>query len=157
MGDHQDLLKIAPDEVDGLDHALPANRILASKSFIHHQRLQPGTRPLGQDMWDYLMVTATVYFSGAIALLVGGLYWRRASRVGAYLALSMGALAVLGLEPVQEALQLTPEHLGVDFTQSHVVLTTAALALGAMFVGSLLFPDRSLPPTNSSSEGNSRE
>jgi len=112
--------------------------------------------PLGQDMWDYLMVTATVYFSGALALLAGGIYWKRASRVGAYLALATGALAVLGLEPVREALQLTPEHLGFSFKQSHVVLATAGLALVAMVVGSLVFPDRSLPSA-ASSEGNSRE
>jgi SSS family solute:Na+ symporter len=42
--------------------------------------------PLGEDLWDYMAVTGAVYFTGAFAVLVGGLYWRRASRAGAYAA-----------------------------------------------------------------------
>ena len=32
------------------------------------------------DVWDYMTVTGAIYFSGAFAVLLGGLYWRRAVR-----------------------------------------------------------------------------
>jgi hypothetical protein len=43
--------------------------------------------PLGQNLWDYMAISGAIYFIGAFVLLVGGIYWKRASRVGAYLAL----------------------------------------------------------------------
>src|SRR5690606_31022291 len=46
--------------------------------------------PLGQNLWDYMAVTGAIYFTGAFAVLVGGLYWPRASRTGAMLALVSG-------------------------------------------------------------------
>lgn len=98
--------------------------------------------PLQQDMWDYLAVTAAIYFTGALALLVGGLYWKRASRVGAYLALLCGGLALFALPPVREGLGLTPDRLGFEIREAHIVLGTTALAMTLMIVGSLLFPDR---------------
>jgi SSS family solute:Na+ symporter len=101
--------------------------------------------PLGQDMWDYLAVTAAIYFTGAIALLVGGLYWNRASRAGAYLALVTGGLAVLALPPVREALYLVPDRIGFEIAGAHVVLTTTVLALVLMVLGSLFFPDPRRP------------
>jgi solute:Na+ symporter, SSS family len=48
------------------------------------------------DIWDYMAVTGAIYFTGAFALLVGGLYWRRASSTGAFLALLTGMSAILG-------------------------------------------------------------
>ena len=42
--------------------------------------------PLGEQLWDYMAVTGAVYFTGAFAVLVSGLYWPRASRTGAYAA-----------------------------------------------------------------------
>ena len=59
---------------------------------------------LGQDLWDYMAISGAIYFAGAIALLVFGLYWKRASKVGAYGALACGFLALIGLAPVQKAL-----------------------------------------------------
>jgi len=98
--------------------------------------------PLGQDMWDYLAVTAAIYFTGAIALLVGGLYWQYASRAGAYVALSTGALAVLALPPVRDGLFLGPDRIGFEIAGEYVVLSTTVLALALMVFVSLLFPDR---------------
>ncbi len=91
---------------------------------------------LGQDLWDYMAISGAIYFTGAIALLVFGLYWRRASRVGAYLALICGFGAVLGLKPVQAL-------VGIDQSSAVVGLIVIALAIVVMVVGSLLFPDRS--------------
>lgn len=91
---------------------------------------------LGQDLWDYMAVTGAIYFTGAIALLVFGLYWKRASKVGAYLALISGFGAAVGLKPVQSL-------LGVTISSEVVGLAVIASAVVLMVVGSLGFPDRS--------------
>ncbi|MBO61135.1 MAG: hypothetical protein CMO63_04065 [Verrucomicrobiales bacterium] len=54
------------------------------------------------DIWDYMAVTGAIYFTGAFSLLVGGLYWQRASSKGAVLGLLAGCTAVLGLDRVQQ-------------------------------------------------------
>jgi SSS family solute:Na+ symporter len=135
--------------------------------------------PLGQDLWDYMAISGAIYFTGAIALLVFGLYWKRASKTGAYAALVCGFFAAFGLPIVQKMLgfvinpprrlfgfteqvpieELTEEMVlakevvpGADTAlvyqviPSEVVgLTVIILAVVAMVVGSLLFPDRSKP------------
>ena len=75
--------------------------------------------PLGQDLWDYMAISGAIYFTGAIALLVFGLYWKRASKVGAYAALICGFLAIFGLTPVQNWLGfvLNPIKLYFGFTK----------------------------------------
>jgi len=93
---------------------------------------------LGQDLWDYMAISGAIYFTGAIALLVFGIYWKRASKVGAYLALICGFGAITGLKPVQTL-------LGIDLSSEVVGLTVIALAIAVMVAGSLLFPDRSKP------------
>jgi len=85
-----------------------------------------------------MAISGAIYFTGAIALLVFGLYWKRASKVGAYLALICGFGAILGLKPIQAL-------LGMDVSSAIVGLTVIALAITLMVVGSLLFPDRSKP------------
>jgi SSS family solute:Na+ symporter len=94
--------------------------------------------PLGQDLWDYMTISGAVYFTGAFALLLFGIYWKRASRFGAYLALSAGFSAVLGLAPVQDL-------VGVEIPIEIVGLSAAALSLVLMVVGSLVFPDKGVP------------
>jgi SSS family solute:Na+ symporter len=75
--------------------------------------------PLGQDLWDYMAISGAIYFTGAIALLVFGLYWKRASKVGAYSALACGFIAIVGLRPVQNWLGflLNPIKLRFGFTK----------------------------------------
>ncbi|NVL90775.1 MAG: sodium:solute symporter family protein, partial [Desulfobacterales bacterium] len=75
--------------------------------------------PLGQDLWDYMAISGAIYFTGAIALLVFGLYWKRASKVGAYSALACGFIAIVGLTPVQNWLGflLNPIKLRLGFTK----------------------------------------
>jgi SSS family solute:Na+ symporter len=92
--------------------------------------------PLSQHLWDYLAVTAAIYFTGAIALLAGGLYWQRASCAGAYLALSSGSLAILALGDLRKAIGLS------WLSEPQIILGTTVLALTLMIVGSLLWPDR---------------
>jgi len=89
----------------------------------------------GEDVWDYMAVTGAIYFSGAFALLIGGLYWKRASSTGAVLALISGFSAILGLSPVQDT-------LGISIPSARVGLGSIALTVLAMVIGSLLFPDK---------------
>lgn len=97
--------------------------------------------PMQQDMLDYLAVSGAIYFTGAFAVLTLGLYWKRASRVGAYAAIAAGACAVLGLTPVRQMLHLTNEQLGVSITEAHIGLGTTVTSIVLMVAGSLLFPD----------------
>jgi SSS family solute:Na+ symporter len=74
---------------------------------------------LGQDLWDYMAISGAIYFTGAIALLVFGIYWKRASKAGAYGALVCGFLALIGLAPVQKVLgfMLNPIKLHYGITK----------------------------------------
>ena len=51
-------------------------------------------------IWSYLGITGAVYFTGAITVILFGLYWKKASSIGAVAALLGGLSALLGLEPV---------------------------------------------------------
>jgi len=62
--------------------------------------------PLGEDLWDYMAITGAIYFTGAFATLIGGLYWKRASRMGAYGAFIISLLNVLGLKPVADLVRI---------------------------------------------------
>jgi solute:Na+ symporter, SSS family len=121
------------------------------------------------DIWDYMAVTGAIYFTGAFALLLGGLYWRRASSTGAFLALLTGLLAILGLSPVQKALgyvltcaaSMLPDWIPVELPvivsipSARVGLISIAATTLVMFFGSLLFPDRNAgqPPQSASDTG----
>ncbi len=99
---------------------------------------------LGQDLWDYMAVTGAIYFTGAFAVLLCGLYWNRASRAGAYVALACGLFALLGLQPVQDLVGLTAweKAYGVEITGAHVGLVATSAGVVLMVVVSLLWPDR---------------
>ncbi|MDJ0840681.1 MAG: sodium:solute symporter family protein [Acidobacteriota bacterium] len=87
------------------------------------------------DIWDYMAVTGAIYFTGSFAVLVGGLYWKKASSAGAFLALISGLTAILGLGPVQQL-------LGFQMAGARVGLLTVLFSLTVLVVGSLTFPDR---------------
>jgi SSS family solute:Na+ symporter len=104
--------------------------------------------PLREDLWDYMAVTGAIYFTGAFAVLTGGLYWKRASKVGAICALVAGSTAILGLGAVQEALLALfgftaerAEDIMATFTSPRIGLFTVGLTVVVMVVASLLFPD----------------
>lgn len=92
------------------------------------------------DIWDYMAVTGAIYFTGAFALLLGGLYWKGASSGGAFLALLVGSMAVLGLSPVQD-------FLGIEIASAWVGLISIGATLAAMIVGSICFPAKRTPTT----------
>ena len=91
-----------------------------------------------------MLITGAIYITGAFTQLVAGLYWNGASRVGAYLALVVGLSAVLGLKPLQEAVQ---KILGVELEwDSEIIgISTVAASSLVMVLGSLAFPDRRDP------------
>lgn len=100
-----------------------------------------------EEIWDYMAVTGAIYFTGAFAVLLGGLYWKRASSTGAFLALLSGLTAILGLDPVQRLVGLkTTDPTTLETTQiltgADIGLLTVAFSLVVMVAGSLLFPDR---------------
>jgi SSS family solute:Na+ symporter len=89
------------------------------------------------DIWDYMAVSGSVYAIGAFALLLGGLYWKRASSTGAFLTLCSGILVLAGLGPVKQALGIPPE-----VSSARIGLISIAVSLTVLVVFSLLFPDK---------------
>jgi len=104
--------------------------------------------PLEQDLWDYMAISGAIYSIGGFALLAFGLYWKRASRAGAFLALLTGFLAILGLSKMQDLCSpvLDPIKKLVkiegDIPSAVIGLIVLALAIVLMIVGSLLLPDK---------------
>jgi SSS family solute:Na+ symporter len=86
-------------------------------------------------IWDYLSITGAVYFTGAISVIVMGIYWEKASSTGAILALLGGLSAIMGLEPIRNA-------IGINLSNPSIIgLSTLAFSIMLMIVGSLIFPD----------------
>ncbi len=113
--------------------------------------------PLSQDLWDYMAVTGTIYFSGAFAILVAGLHWRRSSQTGAICALLGGLVAILGLDKVRDSLGLTEERIGFAITDVNSGLGAILLSLVLLVAGSLLFPqrrDKAAPAPSSNQDSN---
>ncbi|HEU0106951.1 MAG TPA: hypothetical protein VFT38_12315, partial [Vicinamibacteria bacterium] len=80
----------------------------------------------------YLQVTANLFMAPTLITIVGGLYWRRASSVGAYLSYILGAAASLGY--LIPALRLSVGTAGN---------LSWGLALLGLVAGSFLWPDTS--------------
>ncbi|MEM9412048.1 MAG: hypothetical protein AAGA30_13100, partial [Planctomycetota bacterium] len=91
--------------------------------------------PLGQDLWDYMAISGAIYFVGAFVVLTAGVYWTRASKMGAYWALTAGGINVIGLHPVQE-------FLSIELSGATVGLSAIVLSGILMVAGSIMFPDR---------------
>ncbi|NQT87800.1 hypothetical protein HQ560_13610, partial [bacterium] len=51
--------------------------------------------PLPASVWNYMAVTGSVWLCGSIVILVGGMYWKRASSAGAIAALLGGLISVV--------------------------------------------------------------
>ena len=91
-------------------------------------------------LWNYMAVTGTIYLAGAFTVVVAGLYWKKASRTGATIALFSGLLAVLGIGPWTQGNDV-PFYLSDKF----IGLMTFIVAFLGMVIGSLLFPDKQEP------------
>ena len=105
----------------------------------------------GDAIWDYMAITGAIYFTGAFALLAGGLYWNRASSWGANAALVAGASAIFGLEPVRvPTVQTVARLLGREmenkaaadfFSSAQIGIASVVLTCVVFVVVSLVFPD----------------
>ena len=73
----------------------------------------------------YLSITANIFIGGTLACLVFGLYWRRANRLGAYLAFLLGAVSALGF-------------FFTDLSANVSGFASFGLAFAGMLLGSLL-------------------
>ncbi|MCP5021400.1 MAG: sodium:solute symporter family protein [bacterium] len=103
---------------------------------------------LDQDLWDYMAASGAIYFTGAFTILLGGIYWKRSSTFGAWVALISGMFAALGTKIVHEGLGLTDllSGMGLD-SGAKIGLATVGLSMVGFVVGSLLIPDRDTPST----------
>ena len=88
-------------------------------------------------LWNYMAVTGTIYLAGAFTVVGAGLYWKRASKTGATIALFAGLLAILGIGPWTQG-----EYVPWYLTDKFFGIMTFVTAFLGMIVGSLLFPDK---------------
>ncbi len=82
-----------------------------------------------------MAITGNIYITGAVAAILGGLYWKRTSRTGAIAAMLGGLLSLAGLfsEPIQEIIPwLTISVIGLINYVFFAVL---------LVIFSLLYPD----------------
>lgn len=127
---------VAPLKENGLSEK---NRIMLTRIIvvlIGAYVLYWGLFYQGSDnVWMYMSVTGAIYFNGAIAVLIGGIYWKRASSAGAMAALVTGFTAILGLEPVRKG-------LGIKFSGEQIAIASVVASMLVMLLVSLLLPDR---------------
>jgi SSS family solute:Na+ symporter len=88
-------------------------------------------------LWNYMALTGTVYLAGAFTVVTAGLYWKKASKTGAMIALCAGVLAFGGIGPWTRG-----ESVPFYFSDKFIGLMTFAIAILGMIIGSLLFPDK---------------
>lgn len=103
---------------------------------------------LPKSVWTYMAVSGAIYLSGAGVVLLGGIYWKRASSVGALAAMIAGLIAIVGLflEPVNAVLQ----KWGIEYklTGPAVGLFNFGLCAVVFVVVSLLIPDTPKPESD---------
>lgn len=105
---------------------------------------------VSSDLWQYMAVTGTVYLAGVFPVVAGGLYWKRSSSVGAYLALLGGVSGILALGPCVTFVNQTLSESGIrlQLNNSQLMMSAFAVSLSGFVVGSLVFPDRTPPQQN---------
>ena len=87
-------------------------------------------------IWDYLGITGAIYFTGAISVVVLGIYWPKSSSTGALLSLIGGLSSIIGLEPIRNSIGLNVSNPAI------IGLGTLTFSIVLMIVGSILFPDK---------------
>lgn len=88
-------------------------------------------------LWNYMAVTGTIYLAGAFTVVTAGLYWKRASKTGAIIALFAGLFAILGIGPWTKG-----DNVSWYLSDKFIGIMTFVLAVAGMVFGSLLFPDK---------------
>ena len=104
---------------------------------------------VSSDLWQYMAVTGTVYLAGVFPVVAGGLYWKRSSSVGAYIALVGGLSGILALGPCVKVVNQTLKAIGLSLKLniSQLMMSAFAISLVGFVVGSLAFPDKPSPQT----------
>jgi len=87
-------------------------------------------------IWSYLGITGAIYFTGAISVILFGLYWKKASSIGAMASLLGGLSALVGLEPIRVSIPLVNK-----LSAEQIGLSTLCLSVFLMIIFSILFPD----------------
>ena len=88
-------------------------------------------------IWSYLGITGAIYFTGAISVILFGLYWDKASYYGAIAALLGGLSAIIGLEPIRNSIPVLK-----GYEAEHIGLLTLCFSILLMIIFSIIFPDR---------------
>ena len=91
---------------------------------------------LPETVFRCIALTASLSYAGTITGLVGGLYWRKASKVGAYCAFGVSVVP-----PLLSMLSSIVPYAFATLGETGAGLLSFALAPIAMIVGSLLCPD----------------
>ena len=91
-------------------------------------------------LWNYMAVTGTIYLAGAFTVVTAGLYWKKASKTGAKIALYAGLLAILGIGPWTMG-----ENVPFYLSDKFIGVMTFVIAFLGMILGSLIFPDKTKP------------
>ena len=82
-----------------------------------------------EDIWGYLAITGSIYFSGAISLVVLGLYSKQVNKYGAYCSLFCGLVSLLGLGPIKD-------YFEISMSGSMIGLITLGASLFLMYFAS---------------------
>jgi len=89
-------------------------------------------------VWTYMAVTGSVYMCGAIVVLVGGMYWKRASNAGAMAALLGGLISLV-------AIFLPDAYRNDSMLMGILGVANYGFCLLLFIVFSLLLPNRPRP------------
>ncbi|MEO8167149.1 MAG: sodium:solute symporter family protein [bacterium] len=96
----------------------------------------------------YLLDVTTIYYAGGLAVLVGGLYWKRATTLGAYAAFACGALLPLAAVIEDIILQAggatSPGYFAQLFSPNIRGLLSFGSGFAGMIIGSAVSPKRSI-------------
>jgi len=87
---------------------------------------------LPESVWTYMAITGNIYLTGAAAAIIGGLYWKRASKTGAWAALVSGLASIAGIIPAIN--EVVP--IGI------LGLSAYLFSAFIFIVFSLMFPDK---------------
>lgn len=95
--------------------------------------------------FQYIALTGAMYSAGAIGCVAGGLYWKKANRVGAYAALALGAVAPIAFLVLSAVKVLLPGWI-LPLTDVNISgFLSFFLAAAGMVLGSLA-TQKSCPP-----------
>ncbi len=83
-------------------------------------------------VWTYMAITGNIYLTGAAPVIIGGLYWKRSSKIGALASIISGLTSIIGIIPA--VTDIIP--VGV------LGLSCYILSALVFIVFSYLFPDK---------------